>query len=42
MNLFMSIIHACMLDSDYLDSVLCSIGEPGEERAQGLGSAARV
>lgn len=40
--LFMSIIYACMLDSDYLGSDLCSVGEPGEEWAQGLRSAARV
>lgn len=40
--LFMSIIYACMLDSDYLGSDLCSVGEPGEEWAQGLRSAARI
>lgn len=31
-----------MLKSDYLGSALCSIGEPGEERAQGFGSGAGV
>lgn len=31
-----------MLDSDYLGSALCPVGEPGEERAQGVGSGAGV
>lgn len=31
-----------MLDSDYLGSALCSVGEPGEEWAQGPRSGAGV